>query len=137
MQDSDVLATVETPLLKVAAQMVPADVVGTSFEQRHAQVDTQGRAYPGKIPMKELVLEISRSGADDDRPSRQQRRHQVCEGLACSGTRLCNKRLARGYRLTDSMRQCPLPIPHRKARDLTRELTISLEGPRQALEVAS
>jgi hypothetical protein len=108
--------------------MVPADVVGTSFEERHAQVDPQGRAYPRKITMKELVLQISGSGADNNRTTRQQRWHQVGKGFTCSSTSLCNKRFACCYRLTDSMRQRPLPLSYRKTRDLTRKFAVGLEG---------
>ena len=67
---------------------IPAEVVRAALQQRHARGAAQRRRDQRQILREKLVLQRARAGGDEHAPARQQRRHEVREGLAGARARL-------------------------------------------------
>jgi hypothetical protein len=65
-----------------------ADVVGAALEQRDRHRHLQRGAHRRQVAVEELVLQGLGAGGDDHLAAREQRRHQVGEGLAGAGAGL-------------------------------------------------
>jgi hypothetical protein len=85
--------------------------------------------------MKKLILQISGSGADDNRTARKQQGYEVRKGLARAGASLSDQRLAIHHDLTDSLGQRTLALANREAWDFPRKLAVRFERVGQSLEV--
>ncbi len=81
-------------------QAVPAQIVRAPLEQRHLHRQPQRFGEQRQIAAEQLVLQRARAGGDDHAARRQQRRHEVGEGLTGAGPRLDDERLAACERKT-------------------------------------
>src|SRR5437016_2550638 len=63
-----------------------ADVIGAALEQGYRDRHFQRVAHERKIALIELILERLRTGGDDDLAAREQRRNEIGERLAGSGS---------------------------------------------------
>ena len=105
------LTELERALLSGQLQAVPAQIVDASLEQRHLHRQPQGSGEQRQIAAEQLVLQRARAGGDDHAARRQQRRHEVGEGLAGAGPRLDDERLAARERKAHRLGHCGLLRP--------------------------
>ena len=89
------------PLEPVAAQ-----IVGAALEQRDARRAAERRGHQRQVLGEELILQRAGAGGDQHAQARQQRRHQVGEGLAGAGAGLDHQRFARAQGVGDALRPC-------------------------------
>ena len=83
----DVFARLEHAVRFGARQMVVAQVVRASLEQRHRNRRLQRIAHHRQVFLEQLVLQVLGAGRDDHLAAREQRGNQVGKSLA--GTRAC------------------------------------------------
>src|SRR6185437_544199 len=89
-------------------QVVQADVVRAALEERDVDAHAQRVAHPRKVSMVELVLQRLGAGGDDHAAAREERRHEVGEGLPGAGAGLRHQRRARFDRLEHGARELHL-----------------------------
>ena len=75
-------------------QAVGAQIVRAALEQRDARRHADGAGDQRQVFVEELVLQRARAGGDEHPFARQQRRHEVGEGLAGARARLDHERRA-------------------------------------------
>lgn len=74
-------------LLLGHVEPVTAEVIGAAFQQRDARRSTDRGTDRRQVTMKQLILQCTRAGGNDDLATRQQCRHEVRESLAGAGAR--------------------------------------------------
>jgi hypothetical protein len=84
-----------------ALQLLAADVVLASLQDRHAYLAPERARRGGHLLRQELLLERLRRGRDDDALTRLERRDQVREALPRPGAGLREEVLARRERMLD------------------------------------
>src|ERR1700674_688768 len=75
--------------------MMVADVVAAALEQRDRHRHLQRIPDERQIALEELILQRLGAGGDDHLATRQERGHEISEGLAGSGTRFGEQLAAR------------------------------------------
>ena len=98
-QVAGVVARRQPAVRRRALQMVVADVIGATLEQRQRGRRTQRVADQRQVALIELVLQRLGAGRDDDLPAVEQRGNQVGEGLAGAGAGLGDQRAPRRDRV--------------------------------------
>ena len=101
----DLLAAGEARLALGLLQAVAAQVIGAALEQRGRHADAERIAHARQVAVVELVLQRAGAGGDDRLQPRQQRRHEVGEGLAGAGAGFGEQHVARVERVGDRLRQ--------------------------------
>ena len=104
-----------------------AQVVGAALEQRGLEADAQRIAHARQVAVVELVLQRAGAGGDDGLHARQDRRHQVGEGLAGAGAGLGQQRAAAVERIGDRGGQVLLGRTRRERGDVAREVATVLQ----------
>ncbi len=110
------LARSQAPGVHRTFEVIRADVVGAALEQRDRRAHLQRSAHRRQVPVEELVLQGLGPGRDDHLAAREQRRHQVGEGLAGAGAGFRHQRQVAGDRRGDALRHLQLLRPRAKAR---------------------
>ena len=105
----------------------PAQIVAAAFEQRNPGGSSEGCRQQRQVAMKQLILQSARASRNQHAQSRQQRRHQVRECLACAGARLDQQVFALLQRLADARRHALLRTAGAKARQGARQWTVGAE----------
>ncbi len=113
---------------RVHVETLQAEVVGASFEQRAVQRHRQRIAHAGKIPVKELLLEVLRAGRHDHASARQHGRDEIGEGLSGSRARLADQDPALVQGTFDFSGQRLLLRPGMKTLDGVLERPVLREG---------
>jgi hypothetical protein len=108
-------------------ETVLAEVVGTSLQECDAHGPADRSRHCGEIPAVELVLQVPRARRDHDAPVRQQRRHEVGEGLAGARTGLDDEMRELTQRVLDRGRHELLLAARRVARHAPSERSVRAE----------
>jgi ABC-type branched-subunit amino acid transport system ATPase component len=80
---------------------VQAQVVRAALQERDTRRAAKRARDHRQVAVEELVLERARAGRDDDLPAREQRRHEIGEGLAGARAGLDRERAAARERGAD------------------------------------
>ena len=91
--------------------MQMAHVIGTPLQERDRNRRNKCFSDSRNVPEKKLVLQIARSGRNDDLATPHQCRNQIGKGLARSRPRFGHQRLATDNRLCDGLRHLELHRP--------------------------
>jgi hypothetical protein len=100
-----------------AAQPVETDVIGASFQKRHARPAGEGASHRRKIAVEKLVLQRLRAGGDDDFAAGDERGDEVSDGLARPRARFGDQDAGALDRLVDRLRHLELLRAAAIARD--------------------
>ena len=82
---------------------VAAQIVRAALEQRDARRHADGAGDQRQVLVEELVLQRARAGGDEHALAREQRGHQIREGLAGAGARLDHERRTVFHRERDAL----------------------------------
>ena len=100
-------------------QVVVAHIVGAPLEQRHRHRRFQRIAHHRQVFLEQLVLQVLGAGGDHHLAARQQRRHQIGEGLARARARLGHEDGVVAYRLRHGQRHFALLRAWTERRDFS------------------
>jgi hypothetical protein len=104
-----------------ALEVVMADVVRASLEQRDADRDGERVADQRQVALEELILQRLGAGRYDDLAAVEQRRNEIRERLAGAGARFRDQRQALSDRARDGLRHCELLWPEPETGQRARE----------------
>jgi hypothetical protein len=113
----------EPPVGHVALEVMVADVVRTTLQQRGPHVHAERGAHRRQVAGVQLVLQVARAGRDHRLAAREQQRHQVCVGLAGPGAGLRDQGAALGDRPRDARGQGLLAVARPESRHRAGERT--------------
>ena len=102
-----------------ALQMVVAHIVRAPLEQRHRHRRLQRIAHHRQVFLEQLVLQVLGAGGDDHLAAREQRGHQIGEGLAGAGAGLDHQDRVVAYRLGHRQRHLALLRARTERRDFS------------------
>ncbi len=122
-----VLARHEATVVARAGEMLVADVVGASLQQRDGDGRPQRRADQRDVLAKQLVLQRLRAGRHDHLAAPQHRRHEIRERLAGPGAGLGDQRPAALDGIGDGLGHLDLAIARPIAVDLVGERSVGGE----------
>ena len=108
-------------LARRALEMVMADVVGATLEQRDGDRRRQRVADQRQVALEQLVLQRLRSRRHDDLAAVEQRGNEIRECLARAGPGFGDQRPPQRDRTRDRLRHRELLRPEPKAGQLVRE----------------
>ena len=117
-----------------ARDVMVTDVVGAAFEQRDGDRHFERLAHDRDVAVEQLVLQGLGAGRNDDLAARQQRGHEISEGFAGAGARLCYEHGIFLDRMRHRARHFELAFAHAKAVDGQRERAVGREYPVKILQ---
>src|SRR5262245_20896351 len=82
---------------------MPAEIVGATLQQRDFRRPSERGGNQRQILREELILQRAGTSRDEYASARQQRGHEVCEGLSRACSRLDDERLAMLERTRDAL----------------------------------
>lgn len=91
--------------------MQMADIIGTTLQQRDHNRRHKRLADSRNVPEKKLVLQVARSGRNDDLATPHQRRNQIGKRLARSRPRFRHECLTTDNRFRNRLRHFQLHRP--------------------------
>ena len=121
-------AAAEAAFVDGAVEAMTAQVVRAALEQRGLQARTEHFAHARQVAVEELVLQGLGPGRHDHAQPREQRRHQVGEGLAGAGAGFHDQLLVVGDRLLHRRRHALLHLARGEVRHAGGEGAVGSKG---------
>jgi hypothetical protein len=126
-QHCSVFSALKTSFVEIFLQKMQTNVVSTPLKEGNFWPHIKRFHHGWQVTMKQLILQRLRTSRDNDTPTRQQCRHQICKCFSCACPSLGNQCRTSFNCLSNSPCQLPLADTGNKALNLRGQITTGRE----------